>query len=290
MQLDGRILAAPGRPARKRSTEIPRRRLRIRRIGYAADCCRLREWLVADARRKAGDYVRAMARVRRALGADPALDAGMRVRFLWLRAMIELHDRGQGGYAASSRGTAAELIARLVDPPAPGTPAEIRDNTQAILAQTALLKARALLGANGLSGAENGFKELRENFPKQVSAAASYLVEGRYLAAQNRSPDNARRALAVFDEAGYRAGSRTRNPPGPLRTGVSLALRGGATNRHPGRFGRAVRRTPAIRSNCSISDVDASATRNDARFEGSPFFKSPSSSARVFCRATFSGS
>lgn len=141
------------------------------------EAARLRaEWLVADAQRSAGDHSAALVRTNTALAATPANDAGMRVRFLWLRAMIEL-DSGKSSAAASS---AAEL-ARLVDPVPAGAPAEIADNAPAILAQTSLLKARALLGSAGHDNTGKNFADLRERFPKQPSSAASYLVEGRYL-------------------------------------------------------------------------------------------------------------
>lgn len=135
------------------------------------------EWLVADAQRTSGDYSAALVRTNAALAATPANDPGMRVRFLWLRAMVEL-DSGKNSAAAAS----ASELARLVDPLPAGAPAEIADNAAAILAQTSLLKARALLGSAGHDNTGKNFADLRERFPNQPSSAASYLVEGRYLA------------------------------------------------------------------------------------------------------------
>ncbi len=146
------------------------------------------EWLVCDALRRAGAPARALPRLARALEAPAASDAGMRARLLWLRAMCELAS-GKGAEAAAS----ARLLAGLVT--ASDAP-ELRDNAPAILAQTALLRARALLG----SGAEaaTAFRELREQHPGQPAAASSYLVEGRHLAAKGRHAE----ALATFIE-GY---------------------------------------------------------------------------------------
>jgi tetratricopeptide (TPR) repeat protein len=189
---DGRVVPDPAAPndprgnATKSLLEASASGARI-----PADARLRATWLLADALRKSGENVAATLRVNAALAASP--DAGMRVRFLWLRAMIELStDRNREAAA-----TAAALAA-LVQNPTPDTPAEIRDNAPAILAQTALLKARALLGSGGVAGAESGFKELREKFPKAPSAAASYLVEGRYLSNKGFHAQ----ALDVF-KAGY---------------------------------------------------------------------------------------
>lgn len=189
---DGRVVPDPAAPndprgnATKSLLEASASGARI-----PADARLRAGWLLADALRKSGEYAAAALRVNAALAASP--DTGMRVRFLWLRAMVELSTDKNREAAA----TAAE-ITRLVETPTKETPAEIRDNAPAILAQTALLKARALLGAGGVAGAESGFRELREKFPKAPSAAASYLVEGRYLSNKGLHAQ----ALDVF-KAGY---------------------------------------------------------------------------------------
>lgn len=190
---EGRILPDPAAPPDDPRGNATKSLLEATASGSRIPSdARLRaNWLLADALRKSGEYTAAALRVNAALAASP--DSGMRVRFLWLRAMIELAT-DKNREAAT---TAAEL-ARLVEAPTPDTPAEIRDNAPAILAQTALLKARALLGAGGVAGAASGFKELREKFPAAPSAAASYLVEGRYLSNKGQHAQ----ALEVF-KAGY---------------------------------------------------------------------------------------
>lgn len=199
---DGRVGPDPAAPGDNATKSLAEASASGSRIPAAA---RLRAgWLLADALRKAGEYDAAMVRVDAALASGP--DAGMRVRFLWLRAMLELALKRNGAAAT----TAGEL-ARLVESPSPDTPGEIRENASAILAQTALLKARALLGDKGLAGAAAGFAELRAKFPDSPSAADSYLVEGRFLSAnallsekESRSDSRAlhEAALKVF-KAGY---------------------------------------------------------------------------------------
>lgn len=132
-------------------------------------------WLLADELRRTGERASALTLVTRALGESP--DAAMRIRFLWLRGMLELNS-GRHREAAATAG----LIVGLVEHPAPGTSAEITGNARRILAQTALLRARALLGDSGIAGAINAFRELREKYPDSPSAAGSYLDEGNYLA------------------------------------------------------------------------------------------------------------
>lgn len=159
--------------------------------GRIAPGARLRaEWLVSEALRKAGDAARALPRVQRALEATPEKEAGMRVRLLWLRAMVELAC-GMNRNAAES----AQELTRIVSADAPG---EVRENAPAILAQTALLKARAMLAAGG--DAQESLRELREKHAKQPSAAASYLVEGRHLSAQGRHAE----AFEVFRQGHLR--------------------------------------------------------------------------------------
>lgn len=166
----------------------------------------LAEWFVSDAMRKAGDTAHALLRVRRALDATPAADTAMQVRLLWLRAMIELASGKNTDAAATAR-----ALGRLITP---GAPPEVRDNAEAILAQTALLKARAIMIEGGDAGA--AFRELRETYPKQPSAAASYLVEGRHLASQGRHAQ----AFEVFHE-GY---ERFRSETGALLDSAVSAL------------------------------------------------------------------
>lgn len=168
-----------------------------------SDEARLRAvWFVADARRTDGATAAAMRLVKNTLAGNPAPSPAVRLRFLWLRALLELGESD----GAKASATAAE-IAALASGSAPALPSEIRDNAPAILAQTALLRARAALVAGDSLSAISGFKALRENHPGSIAAASSYVVEGRHLAASGRHAE----ALEIFTE-GYKRNRGAADP------------------------------------------------------------------------------
>jgi len=146
--------------------------------------------LVEDARKanRPGEAGRLRTRLQ-PLIADARADYAL--RFEWQRALIAIAE-GQPGLA----GVVADGIARrLENPPTDPELADLRKAAPELRGHAALLKARTALNTGSAKGVEE-LVELRRRFGKVPAAAASYLVEGRHLAATGRHAE----AQARFEE------------------------------------------------------------------------------------------
>jgi tetratricopeptide (TPR) repeat protein len=145
------------------------------------------EWLRTHNR--ANEAAERLARVFERHRAD--MDADFSIRFLWQQALFA-YTSGDTTKAA----LLADQIAGAVEKLPPTTPSDLLSQTQTILSKVSLLKARAVL-ASDPGAARTIFDELRKKFPTEEAVAASYLVEGRSLAAHGEHE----RALTIFLDA-----------------------------------------------------------------------------------------
>ncbi len=102
------------------------------------------------------------------------------LRFDWQRALLALavHDNVNASKLAD------DIARRLDDLPVDAS-AELKSSAPALRGHIALLKARTALGNSSTSGLKD-LESIRKNFGKTPAAAASLLVEGRYLASTGR--------------------------------------------------------------------------------------------------------
>ena len=146
--------------------------------------------LIEDARKanRPAEAGRLLVRLQPLL-ADARADYAL--RFDWQRALIAISE-GRPGLA----GSVADGIARRLEN-LPGDPelADLRKTAPELRGHAALLKARTALNTGTAKGVEE-LIELRRRFGKVPAAAASYLVEGRHLAATGRHAD----AQSRFEE------------------------------------------------------------------------------------------
>jgi len=144
-------------------------------------------WNTSDhARRngKAEDFARILGRFS---GITQSAPTDFALRFEWLRALSSL---ANGDRTSATR--YAESVARtLEDLPADASP-ELRAAAPELRAHAALLRARA--SATAKPGVEiRELVDLRARYGKVAAAAASYLAEGRLLAAEGRHAEAQRR-------------------------------------------------------------------------------------------------
>lgn len=113
------------------------------------------------------------------------------LRFDWQRALLALtmHDN----ITASKL---ADDIARRLDDLPTDASAELKSSAPALRGHIALLKARTALGNNSATGLKD-LESIRKNFAKTPAAAASLLVEGRYLASSGRHAEAQTRFLEL---------------------------------------------------------------------------------------------
>jgi len=128
--------------------------------------------------------------------AGASEDPAFGLRFAWLKALIALGN-GQTATAARLAGEIGQRLDRINA--APDSPAlrELKDSVPELRGHVALLRARTYLGQDATKGREE-FRKLREAQPESPAAAASYLAEGRFLAAQAKHAE----AQALFARLG----------------------------------------------------------------------------------------
>ncbi len=102
------------------------------------------------------------------------------LRFNWQRALIALakHD-------TENTLKIADGIAQQLNQLPANASAELKENAPALRGHIALLKARTTLGTQNAAGLAE-LENIRKQYGKVSATAASYLVEGRYLAALGR--------------------------------------------------------------------------------------------------------
>lgn len=144
-------------------------------------------WNIADhARRlaKPEDFARVLARFS---GLTQSAPVELALRFEWLRALSALANGDRTGAVRCAEGI-AETLEKLpagADPSLVAAVPELR-------AHAALLRARA--ASNARAGAEiRDLVELRSRYGNVSAAAASFLAEGRLLAAEGRHAEAQRR-------------------------------------------------------------------------------------------------
>jgi hypothetical protein len=106
------------------------------------------------------------------------------LRFTWQRALLAIANNNP---AEASR-LADAIDRKLASLPAGATPDELAKAAPELRGHAALLKARTSLNAGAAKGLDE-LVELRRRFGKVPAAAASYLVEGRHLAAVGRNAE-----------------------------------------------------------------------------------------------------
>jgi TolA-binding protein len=151
------------------------------------------EWLRSPATRRTRE---AAARLDTLFARAPRMSAGFDIRFRWQRALVALA-LGDTAGAAERAARLAEFASRL---PA-DAPEEVRSRADAIVSRALLLRARAALMSDR-AAAVPILAELRRKFPNEEAAAASYVAEGRTLAAAG----DAVGARRVFLEGSERYG------------------------------------------------------------------------------------
>ncbi len=113
------------------------------------------------------------------------------LRFDWQRALLALAIRDN----VNASKLADDITRRLDDLPNDAS-AELKSSAPALRGHIALLKARTALGNNSASGLKD-LETIRKNFSKTPAAAASLLVEGRYLASAGRHAEAQARFLQL---------------------------------------------------------------------------------------------
>ncbi|MDR2844755.1 MAG: hypothetical protein LBV28_01540 [Puniceicoccales bacterium] len=160
------------------------------------------EWALIEWLRARNRAPEAAARLVAIFKHYPDMSTAYRIRFHWQQALIAIATGDTAGAAAL-----ATQLATIVENLPPTTSPGLLDQRQTILSKVTLLKARAVLAADA-AAATHTFTELRLKFPDEEATAASYLVEGRDLAAREEHD----KALQVFLDA-HRHYSRPNLPP-----------------------------------------------------------------------------
>lgn len=137
------------------------------------------EWAFVEWLRDNQHPAEAAQRLAALFKTHPDMDTGFRIRFLWQQALLAL---GANDTAGATR--LAGQIADTVEKLPPSAPPELLGQARTILSKVSLLKARAVLAADQYAAAAADFAALRKKFPNEEATAASYLVEGRGLAAR----------------------------------------------------------------------------------------------------------
>ncbi len=135
------------------------------------------EWTLINWLREKGKTSEALTRVGQALAQLPPRHTTFRIRFLWQQALLSFNAR-QYPEVQRLADALTELLQNL-----PAAEENLLPNRAAMLSQTALLKARAVLSARQPE-AETAMAALRLAYPREAATAASFLVEGRERAAR----------------------------------------------------------------------------------------------------------
>ena len=113
------------------------------------------------------------------------------LRFKWQRALITLanHDNVNAAKLADEIATSLERLP--ID-----APADLKNNAPVLRGHIALLKARTALGSSSTVGLVE-LENVRKKYGKVPAAAASFLVEGRYLSSLGRHAEAQARFLEL---------------------------------------------------------------------------------------------
>jgi predicted Zn-dependent protease len=124
--------------------------------------------------------------------ADAKFDYAL--RFDWQHALIELANR-----RPIQAAKLADSIANRLEKPSSEASAELQANIPELRGHVALLKARTALGVGSMQGIEE-LSNIRKKYGKTPATAASYLVEGRYLAGMGKHAEAQARFQALAKE------------------------------------------------------------------------------------------
>jgi len=151
-------------------------------------------WNLIEAARKANQapeaellYVRLIS-----ITADAKFDYAL--RFDWQHALIEL-----ANHRPIQAAKLADSIANRLEKPSSEASAELQASIPELRGHVALLKARTALGVGSPQGIEE-LANIRKKYGKTPATAASYLVEGRYLASMGKHAEAQARFQALAKE------------------------------------------------------------------------------------------
>lgn len=154
-------------------------------------------WNLVDAVRRAGQAAEAERILLRLQPLLSGARADFALRFDWQRALIALSTR-QRQQAAQI----ADRISATLESLPPDAPADLRTELPGLRGQVALLRIRALTGAEGESltaRSRDELKELRQRYGRTAAAASSYLFEGRELSRLGRHAEAQAAFTALAD-------------------------------------------------------------------------------------------
>jgi len=152
-------------------------------------------WSLVEDARKASRPAEASQLLARLTPLTIGARADYALRFDWQRALLAIAEERP----AAAVGLADAIIRRLEDLPSGPELEPLRQAAPELRGHAALLKARTALNLGSARGLEE-LVELRRRFGKVPAAAASYLVEGRHLAANGRHAEAQARFEALAKE------------------------------------------------------------------------------------------
>lgn len=180
----------------KRAAEVIEDSARGRSL-VTADARWASAWNLVDAVRRAGQAAEASRILTRLQPLLIGARADFALRFDWQRALIALAMR-QRQQAAQI----AERISGALESLPADAPADLRAELPGLRGQVALLKIRALTGAEGetlTARNQQELTELRRRYGKTAAAASSYLFEGRELSRMGRHAEAQAAFTALAD-------------------------------------------------------------------------------------------
>ncbi|MGA0133785.1 MAG: hypothetical protein ACO3ND_05465, partial [Opitutales bacterium] len=154
-------------------------------------------WNLVDTIRRAGQAGEAGRTLARLQPVLTGASVDFTLRFEWQRALIAL--------ALAQRPLAAQIadgISKRLESLPADAPPELLADLASLRGQVALLKIRALTGAEGESlsaRSREEIKDLRLKYPKTAAAASSYLFEGRELSRSGRHAEAQAAFTALAD-------------------------------------------------------------------------------------------
>jgi tetratricopeptide (TPR) repeat protein len=148
-------------------------------------------WCLLEDIRKANQPDIALQLLERLSPVITKSSIDFQLRFKWQRALITLANRDN----IKAAKLADEIAASLERLPA-NAPADLKNNAPVLRGHIALLKARTALGSSSTVGLVE-LENLRKKYGKVPAAAASFLVEGRYLSSLGRHAEAQARFLEL---------------------------------------------------------------------------------------------
>lgn len=148
-------------------------------------------WCLLEDIRKANQPDIALQLLERLTPVTSKASIDFQLRFKWQRALITLANRDN----IKAAKLADEIAASLERLPA-DAPADLKNNAPVLRGHIALLKARTALGSSSTVGLVE-LENVRKKYGKVPAAAASFLVEGRYLSSLGRHAEAQARFLEL---------------------------------------------------------------------------------------------